>query len=111
MPLQRVEHLVKGCGFGGLIGGMEHSQQSIPPSDCSAGGIDAVIPVVVGVAVTLPQTLWRRVSDELPQNARQSPGCAEVSLVASSVIPPGPRSFKDADLRKRIHSGCRVFRF
>src|SRR6202021_498909 len=102
--LQSVEHLVKCCRLCGLVRRMEHAQQPVAPSHGAASSVDAVIPVVVGIAVALPQTLRSGIARELPPHSEESAGRGEVSLVGGSIPPPLPRGLQDANLWRRIHA-------
>src|ERR1700728_4426187 len=98
--LQRVEHLVKRRRFGWLICGMEHAQQSIAPSHGSAGGVDPVLPVVVGISVALPQTLRSGVAHELPKHPQKAASREPVALIGGAVLPPARPSPQHADFSR-----------
>src|SRR5882757_2740579 len=55
---QSFEHLVKQASFCRLIRRVEDSEKAIAPTYSGAGGVDAVIPIVVSIAVALTPPLW-----------------------------------------------------
>ena len=46
-------HFVEQSRFGRLIGRVKNSEETVAPADGGAGGVDAEIPVVVDIAITL----------------------------------------------------------
>src|SRR5712692_11257989 len=54
---QARHHLLKQSRFARLIGGMKQSQQPRAPAQRAAGRVDALLPVVVHVAIALPPAL------------------------------------------------------
>src|ERR1051326_1271922 len=53
--------------FGWLIGRVEHAQQAIAPANGGAGGVDAIVPIVIDIAVALAAARGKRIEGELPE--------------------------------------------
>src|ERR1035437_7094360 len=85
---QTRHHLPKQCRIGRLIGRMKHSQQPRAPSHRAAGRVDAMLPVVLHVAVALPPALGRRLAHKAPQIAYQQRSRAGSALLPRLLAPP-----------------------
>ena len=71
IPRQIVEHLVETARVRSADMENETPQQSIAPAHGGAGRVDAIFPVVVGVAIALAQTRGSGIADELPERGHQ----------------------------------------
>src|ERR1700690_1289733 len=105
MPLKTIEHLVKQRRLSGLIRRVEQTEQPIAPADGRAGRVDAVVPVVLGIAVTLSQARRCGVAHKFPQSRQQPKGRGEPTLACRSIAPIAPTRFENAEMigRRRIH--------
>src|SRR5262249_37804399 len=88
LALERLQHLAEQVRLCWLIGRMKYAEQPISPRDGSAGRIDAVVPIVVCVAVALPQSFGRGIAGEIPQRRSQGSGGAKATMPRSFLRPP-----------------------
>src|SRR5580704_294232 len=103
---QRPNHFVEQGSFRRLIRRVEDSQQAVAPAYCRARRVDAMLPIIVSVAVALASPLRSGVARELPQRSQQLPRSGEVAFTPGNVIPPLPRRARQADSgRSGINAG------
>jgi len=94
---QSLDHFVKENRLRRLIRRVEHSKQPLTPTDNCARRIDAMLPIVVRIAITLAPALWSGIANELPERAQQLPCSREAPLTRSDVLPPPPRGARHTD--------------
>ena len=88
---QSVEHFVEESRLCWLIRRMEQSEQPVAPTYGRAGGVDAMLPIIFSVAVTLAMSFRRGIANELPERAQKLAGRRERTFAPRNVIPPLPR--------------------
>src|ERR1700674_1825945 len=79
--------------LGGLVRRMKHPQQAIPPTNGGTCRVDPVIPIVLHIAITLPATARRGITNKLPLQPNQSPQRRKKSLVLAMIFPPLENGF------------------
>lgn len=81
------QHLVKKSWFGWLIRRMECPEQSLPPSDRAAGGINPKIPIVVGISEAPTQARRRRLARKFQKSSYHFERGAQLSFACSAILP------------------------
>src|SRR5260370_29140791 len=86
--MKSFKHHVEQCWFCRLIRRVEDPKQTVAPIYSRARRVDAMLPIIVSIAVTLTTSLWSRIACELPQRKQKcSRGC-DATLLASNILPP-----------------------
>src|SRR5581483_10892975 len=91
--------------FCGLVGREEESHETVTPADSGAGGVDAVLPVIVNVTVELTASSGSRVAKKVPEVRQKLSASASKTFAPTAFGPPVANGWPQAWVHSEILTG------